>query len=165
MFKKLAAGSISALMAMSAFSVAFGASGPQEVSGSVLFPMPHPQDPTICFQGTERRINMATQGYGPTGTFGYVFDVDKTTWKGKFKLVSTGSEADLDIYFFQSFGDPVEDPSMNSPVILTQYQERNTEGEAGVIPPNTTKAIVCMFDGFHGEFDYTAAPPAKKKKK
>ncbi|MGH2819109.1 MAG: hypothetical protein ACRDJ5_00495 [Actinomycetota bacterium] len=140
---------------------------PQEESGTILFPTPHPQDPSICFQGVGRRINMVSQGV-VSGPFGVIFDVDKATWKGKFKLDITGGATgreDIDLYFFSTFGEIADDPSMNSPTILTQYQERNTKGEAGVIPPESTKAIACLWDGFGASFDYEGTPPVKKKKK
>lgn len=135
----------------------------QEESGTVLFPTPHPQDPTICFQGIGRRINMATAGV-VSGPFGEIFDIDKATWGGKFKLTTTSAlsgSADLDIYFFADFGDPVDDPSMNSPIILNQYQKRNDKGEVGIVPPQSTKAIACLFEGFGASFDYKASPKKK----
>lgn len=138
----------------------------QEESGTVLFPTPHPQDPSICFQGIGRRINMVSQGL-VSGPFGAIFEVDPATWGGKFKLTATGISGgvDVDLYLFDNFGPSiVEDPSMNSPVILNQYQERNTDGEVGVIPENSNLAIVCLYDGVGASFEYEAAPPKAKKK-
>ncbi len=139
----------------------------QEESGTVIFPVPHPQDPNICFQGVARRLNMVSQG-AISGPFGGIFDVDKATWGGKFKLDGkgvTGSE-DLDLYFFQSFGPGIpDDPSMNAPTILQEYSERKAGGEEGTVPATATKAIVCLYSGFGANWTYKADPPAKKKKK
>jgi hypothetical protein len=139
----------------------------QEEKGTVLFPTPHPQDPNICFQGVARRVNMLSQGV-VSGPFGAIFEVDKKTWNGKFALTGSGATGavDLDIYFFDHFGDSIpDDPALNSPVITTQYQERNTDGEVGTIPPNTNLAIVCLYDGAGANFEYKASPPKVKKKK
>ena len=145
-----------------------GKSVAQEESGTVLFPTPHPQDPAICFQGVARRINMLSQGT-VSGPFGEIFDIDKATWGGKFKLEvpsgATGRE-DMDLYFFQTFGGTIpEDPILNSPVILHQYQERKPGGEVGTVPPEATKAIACLFDGAAASFEYKADPPKAKKGK
>lgn len=155
-----------ALLAASPVAQA-GPAPTQEETGTVVFPTPHPQDPSVCFQGVGRRVNMASQGT-VSGPFGAIFDVDPKTWKGKFKLTAAGisGDVDVDIYFFDHFGPSIaDDPSMNSPVITTQYQERNTDGEAGVIPPNSNKAIVCLFDGFGADFEYEASAPKPKKKR
>ncbi len=164
--RRTAALALAAVLAAAPVAEA-GPAATQEETGTVLFPTPHPQDPSICFQGIGRRINMVSQG-AVSGPFGAIFDVDPKTWKGKFKLTATGvaGAVDVDLYFFDNFGPPItDDPSMNSPVILTQYQERNTEGEAGVIPPNSNKAIVCLYEGFGAEFEYEGNAPVKKKKK
>jgi hypothetical protein len=135
----------------------------QAESGKILVPTPHPQDPSICFQGVARRINMLSQGVvsGPAGS---IFEVDKATWNGKFKL--TSNAGDVDIYFFDNFGDSIpDDPALNSPVITTQYQERGPDGETGTIPPNSNKAIVCLYEGVNVDWEYEANAPAKAKKK
>ncbi len=162
--KRLAAIGMAAVIALPAVG-ASAAAGPQEESGKVMFATPHPQDPTICFQGIGRRINMVSQGV-VSGPFGAIFDIDKATWGGKFKMDATGMTGsdDMDIYFFSDFGDIVEDPSMNSPTILTQYQEREAGGEVGIVPPQATKAIACLYSGLGADFTYKASPPKKKKR-
>jgi hypothetical protein len=140
----------------------------QEESGIVVGPSPHPQDPNVCFQGVVRRMSMAAQGLYTGPAFGAIFDVDDSTWGGKFKLTRTDAamgDEDIDIYFFKTFGEIADDPAMNSPTILMQYDERNTDGEAGIIPPETTKAIVCLWSGLEAGWEYEAAPPKKAKKK
>lgn len=141
----------------------------QEESGQVIGATPHPQDPSVCFQGVGRRINMITQGVYNGPVFGAIFDVDKGTWGGKFKLTITGSATgseDIDLYLYKDFGPWIpEDPIANSPTILATYQERNTEGETGKIPPETTKALVCLWSGAEADWEYEAKPPKKAKKK
>lgn len=164
--KKVAA--LGLLVCLSVLPAAHAAPAGQEESGTVVFPTPHPQDPSICFQGVARRINMVTQGT-VSGPFGAIFDIDKTTWKGKFTLEVTGGATgaeDFDLYFFQDFGPGIpDDPSMNAPVILQTYQERGPGGEAGTVPPEAVKAIACLYDGAAADWEYKAEPPKKKKKK
>lgn len=140
----------------------------QEESGSVVLPTPHPQDPQGCFQGVARRINMVTQGAYTGPVAGAIFDIEQASWNGKFKLVRVNGEAgdeDIDIFFFQTFGDITQDPAMNSPVILAEFRARNTEGESGVVPETSTKAIVCLWSGVAADWEYVANAPKKGKKR
>jgi len=166
--RKLILSALTTLLLMAPVADAKVPAGPQKESGTVLFPTPHPQDPNTCFQGIGRRISMISQGT-VSGPFGAIFDVDKATWGGKFKLSVTGgatAQEDVDLYLFKDFGGaPPEDPLYNSPTILATYQEREAGGEVGVIPAGSTKAIVCLFNGFAADFEYTAAPPKKKSKR
>lgn len=164
MFKKLVVTGMVACFALSPVAEA-RVQGAQEESGMVILPTPHPQDPNVCFQGVGRRINMATQG-AVSGPFGAIFDIDEATWGGKFKLTGSGATGteDVDLYFFGTFGDIAADPTMNSPTIFATYQERNTEGEVGTVPPESTKAIVCLYTGLAVNWEYSASPPKKKKK-
>lgn len=155
--------------ALLALPVAHAApAGPvQEESGTVIAPTPHPQDPAACFQGVVRRISMASQGLYTGPVFGAIFDIDPKAWGGKFKLTRTAGQAgdeDLDIFFFATFGDITQDPAMNSPVILAEYRERNTDGEVGVIPPNATKAAVCLWSGVKADWEFSADAAKKGKK-
>ena len=144
------------------------AGGPQEESGTIILPIPDPQaGGASCFQGVPRRINMASQGL-VSGPFGVIFDIDKATWGGNFKLDVTsgplGTE-DLDIYFFMTFGPGIpEDPSMNAPTIVGTYNTAAAGGETGTVTPTSTKALVCMKGGAVADFEYVATPPKKKKK-
>jgi hypothetical protein len=136
--------------------------GGQEESGQVIGATPHPQDPAVCFQGIVRRMNMAAQGNYNGPIFGAIFDVDKSTWGGKFKLKITDSMTgteDIDLYLYKDFGPWIpDDPIANSPTILATYQERNTKGEAGKIPPGTTKAAICLWSGIEVSWEYKATP-------
>ena len=143
------------------------AAGPQEETGTIILPAPDPQTgAATCFQGIPRRINMASQGT-VSGPFGVIFDVDKATWNGKFKLeVATGptGQEDLDIYFFLNFGPGIpEDPSMNSPSIIGEFNTTAVGGEKGSIPAQSTKAIVCMKGGVIADFSYVGTLAKKKK--
>jgi hypothetical protein len=139
----------------------------QEESGTVIGPTPHPQAPEICFQGVGRRIYLFSQGAYTGPVFGSIFDIDEKTWNGRFKLDITSHRAgneDLDIYFFKDFGPWIpEDPIANSPTILAVYEERNTEGEQGIVPKEATKAMVCLWSGIQADYDYEAKPPSRKK--
>jgi hypothetical protein len=100
-------------------------------------------------------------------TFGTVFEVDKSTWGGKFKLDvtdgATGTE-DLDIYFFSDMGTiGPDDPALLTVAQSGVYQERKAGGEVGVVPPTSLWGITCLHDGFNASFVYKATPPKKKK--
>lgn len=155
-----------------------GKAKPQVVDGSIIFPAPFAQSAQGgepfdgCWGGLTRR----TTGAGtPNGVTGYLFDVDPATWNGKFKLEPTGGEGtvDLDLFMYLSMPASVEEQSAEpvaggTPVSI-DYQTREEGGEAGLIPENTTKAIVCMYggsshQGFNATFTYTGTPPKKKKK-
>jgi hypothetical protein len=106
------------------------------------------------------------------GPFGHIFEIDKTTWGGSFKLEVTGGQAgteDLDMTFYANPGaiDPA-DPAMQGGIVETgAYLNREPGGEVGMVPQTSTLALVCLAigSGANAEFTYTATPPAKKKKK
>ncbi len=131
----------------------------QKVTGTIALPLPDPQtNGETCFQGGERRLYMASQGL-ITGVAGYVFDVDKKSWGKKFKVEPTaGSGAiDLDIYFYLNLGPPItEDPSMNSPSIIGEFNDAKEGGETGLVPKGATKATVCMKGGVGATFEYAS---------
>jgi hypothetical protein len=145
---------------------------PQEETGTVLLPGPGPNGETTggCWTGWARRSWIASNG-ATAGPFGSMFQIDKSTWNGNFKLeVSgpTGSE-DLDVTFYADPGkiDPVNDPAQQSGIIETgSYLTREAGGEAGTVPPSSTVALVCLAigSGANAEWTYSATPPKKKKK-
>jgi hypothetical protein len=65
---------------------ASGASVAQEETGSVLLPGPGPNGETTggCWTGWARR-SWIVSGGATAGPFGSMFEIDKTTWDGKFK--------------------------------------------------------------------------------
>lgn len=144
----------------------------QEETGSVLLPGPGPNGETTggCWTGWARRAWIFSGG-ATAGPFGSMYEIDKATWDGKFKLEVTGGAAgteDLDITFYASPGtiDP-NDPAMQGGIVETgAYLSREAGGEAGTVPRTTTLALVCLAigSGANAEYSYTAIPPAKKKK-
>jgi hypothetical protein len=142
----------------------------QTVEGTILFPAPFAQGTFDgCWGGLTRRTTGMTGG-AVNGVTGYYFDVDKATWNKKFKLEPTGGQGtvDLDIFLYSVYPGPeanAEDPpngvvNGGTPVSV-DYTTREAGGESGKIPPNTTKAIVCMYagpeyQGFDAGFTYTA---------
>lgn len=147
--------------------------GPQEETGTVLLPGPGPNGPIVegCWTGHARRAWIISQGT-TAGPFGSMIEIDPATWDGKFKLevVSGGTGAeDLDVTFYISPGklDPT-DPAMQGGIVeSSSYLTRKAGGEEGLIPRETTLALVCLAvgTGYNAEWSYTGLPPAKKKKK
>lgn len=145
----------------------------QEETGTVILPGPGPNGETTggCWTGWARRFWIFSGG-ASSGPFGSMFEIDKATWNGKFKLevVSGGSGTeDLDITFYSNPGqlDP-NDPAQQAGIVESgAYLTREAGGEAGVVPQTSTLALVCLGTGtgFNAEWSYTALPPAKKKKK
>ena len=133
----------------------------QELEGAVALPLPYTDD-SGCYAGIFRRIAILSQESNPhQGTIGYTFDVDKGTWNKNFVLEVTGGETpDLDIYFYGAFGtveDVVGDPLNAGSPYAVSFNDRSTEGEAGKVPPETTKVIICMMaGGSNATFKYTA---------
>ncbi len=147
------------------------AAGPQKESGSVLLPGPGPNGGTGdgCWTGHARRAWIFTGG-ATSGPMGYIFEIDKSTWGGKFKLEVTsgvmGTE-DLDMTFYAKPGtvDPVNDPAQQGGIVETgSYLTREPGGETGTVPPTSTLVLICLGTGtgFDAEFEYTATPPKKK---
>jgi hypothetical protein len=133
----------------------------QELEGAVALPAPFTDD-TGCYAGLYRRVSVLSQGTNPhQSTIGYTFDVDKGTWNKNFVLEVTGGETpDLDIYFYGDFGtleQVLTDPLAAGSPYTVSYNNRSTEGEAGKVPPETTKVIICMMaGGSNATFKYTA---------
>lgn len=146
---------------------------PQEEEGTVVLPGPGPNGGVIegCWTGWARRFWIFTDG-ASAGPFGSMFEIDKTTWNGKFKLEVVSGQMgteDLDITFYADPGhiDPA-DPAMQGGIQESgAYLSREPGGEDGIVPRTATLALVCLGTGtgFNAEWTYTATPPAKKKKK
>jgi hypothetical protein len=100
-----------------------------------------------------------------------MFEIDKTTWDGKFKLEVTAGAAgteDLDVTFYANPGavDP-NDPAQQAGIAESgAYLTREAGGEVGIVPRTSTVALVCLAigSGANAGWAYTATPPAKKKK-
>lgn len=146
---------------------------PQEESGTVALPGPGPNGETTggCWTGWARRTWIFSGGT-TGGPLGSMFEIDKTTWGGKFKLEvvagAMGTE-DLDITFYANPGklDP-GDPAQQGGIMESgSYLTREAGGEVGTVPLTATVALVCLGTGtgFDADWEYTATPPVKKKKK
>ncbi|HWC14350.1 MAG TPA: hypothetical protein VG929_07130 [Actinomycetota bacterium] len=148
------------------------APGPQKYEGNVMLPGPGPNGAVTegCWTGWPRRFWIFSQGT-TAGPFGDIFEIDKTTWGGKFKLEVTGGGAgteDLDMTFYADPGkvDPA-DPAQQGGIMETgSYLTREPGGEEGTVPPTSTLVLVCLGvgTGYDADFTYTAAPPKKKKR-
>lgn len=138
----------------------------QVVEGSIALPAPFAQGTFDgCWGGLTRRTTGQTGG-AVNGVTGYYFDIDKKSWNKPFKLeaLSGGGTVDLDIFLYMHY--PAPDEVQNDPVnggtpVSIDYTTREPGGEVGKVPPNTTKAIVCMYagpdyQGYDAEFAYTA---------
>jgi hypothetical protein len=146
----------------------------QKVKGSIAFPAPFAQGTFDgCWGGLHRRIITVLQGQ-PNGVFGYHFDVDKKTWNKPFALKVTGGQGSVDLDLFLYSHVPPLDEWPNDPVnsgtpVSVDYTTREPGGEAGIVPPKTTSAIVCMYGGpshagFDASFTYTAGKGVKAPK-
>ncbi len=147
--------------------------GPQKQTGTVELPGPGPNGEVTggCWTGYERRSYIFSGG-ALSSPFGDIFEIDKATWGGKFKLEvtsgGTGTE-DLDMTFYAEPGtvDPVNDPAQQGGIVETgSYLTREPGGETGMVPPNSNLVLICLGvgSGYNAEYEYTAAPPKKKKK-
>ena len=160
-----------ALVASLAPLTAQAGAGGQKVEGSVLLGGPGPNGETTggCWTGHGRRAWILSDG-ATAGPFAHMFEIDKKTWNGKFKLAVTGGAAgteDLDITFYAETGaiDPT-DPAMQAGIVESgAYLTRKAGGEAGTVPRTAKVALVCLAigTGANAEFTYSAKPPKKKK--
>lgn len=134
----------------------------QDVTGHIAMQAP-PSDatdnPNGCYSGVHRRIAVASQEQ-VNGVVGFHFDVDPGTWNKKFVL-SPEAAVDIDITFYDAFGtvDQATDPAY-APYNVG-FEERDNEGESGIVPPDVTKAIVCMKTGQNADFTYSAGAGVK----
>ena len=138
----------------------------QVVDGTIAFPAPFAQGTFDgCWGGLTRRTSGQTGG-AVNGVTGYYFDIDPKSWNKPFKLdvVSGEGTVDLDLFMYIHYPPPEEtqnDPVNGGTPTSIDFQDREEGGEAGKVPPNTTKAIVCLYGGpdYHGynaAFTYTA---------
>lgn len=157
--------------ALSPLSAQAGVAGPQKEEGNVLLPGPGPNGETTggCWTGWARRAWIFSGG-ATAGPLGSMFEIDKATWNGKFKLEVTGGvqgTEDLDMTFYSDPGevDP-EDPAQQGGIVETgAYLTREAGGEVGTVPPGSNLVLICLGIGTGADADwsYTATPPKKKK--
>lgn len=145
---------------------------PQKESGTVLLPGPGPNGETTggCWTGWPRRFWIFSGG-ATAGPMGSMFEIDKSTWGGKFKLKVTGGASgaeDLDLTFYGDPGqiDPADPAQQGGIAEAGFYRTRKAGGEAGTVPRTATVALICLAigSGANAEWEYEAKPPVKKKK-
>ena len=135
----------------------------QDVTGHIALQAPPADatnDPNGCYAGVHRRIAVVTQEQ-VNGVVGFHFDVDPKTWNKKFRLTPTTSGVDIDIIFYSEFGTLDQATDTAYAPYNVKYEERNTEGEAGKIPADVTKALVCMKVGNNADFTYSGGAGVK----
>lgn len=135
----------------------------QVVDGSVALPAPFAQSAANgaepfdgCWGGLTRQTTGQTGG-AVNGITGYYFDIDPKSWNKPFKLEATGGEGtvDFDLFMYYSF------PGAEGTATSLDFQTREEGGEVGKVPPNTVKALVCLYGGpasygYNATFNYTA---------
>ena len=166
---------LAALMiaALSPLATGAPAVGPQEETGNVLLPGPGPNGETTggCWTGHGRRAWILSGG-ATAGPMASMIEIDPATWDGKFELEVVSGQSgteDLDVTFYVDPGkvDPT-DPAMQAGIVESSaYLSREAVGEDGIVPRESTLALVCLAigSGANAEWSYVATPPAKKKKK
>jgi hypothetical protein len=157
--KKLIALAVTGLLAVAPASALAAKKGVrQEMQGEITAPTPYPADGT-CFSRLARTTNLASSG-AVNGPVGFTFDIDPRTAGKKFQLHVTGGsdDVDMDLVYYASLGS-LDDP--NTAPAFQAYETRETGGEAGVVPPGMTKAVVCMAAGSQGAFHYMAGKGIK----
>ena len=170
--KKALTLALATLLAASLLTPASAAPKKQTVEGTIAAPARHPDG---CYSGLSRHL-WSLFGEASNGVIGWTFDVDKATWKGKFKLEATGGvgTVDLDLtYYLGEFATTEEWINNPAPAAtaVAEYETHEGPGEAGTVPEGAVKAIVCVFAGEGGQgsagvpFTYEAMAPVKKKKK
>lgn len=134
----------------------------QDVSGTIAMQAP-PSDatdnPNGCYSGVHRRLAVVSQGQ-VNGVVGYHFDIDPGTWNKKFRL-TPGGAVDIDVTFYSEFGTPEQATDTGYAPYSVGFEERNNDGEFGVVPPDVTKAIICMKTGQNATFTYSAGAGVK----
>ena len=134
----------------------------QDVSGTIAMQAP-PSDatnnPNGCYAGVHRRLAVVSQER-VNGVVGFHFEVDPGTWNKKFRL-TPGSAVDIDITFYSEFGTVQQATDTAYAPLNYTFEERDNEGEAGVVPKDVTRAIVCMKTGMNAAFTYSAGAGVK----
>ena len=173
--KKVVAIALGALMAASMLAPASAGKAkakPQVQEGTILLPAIFAagaaQGNDGCWGGATRRTTQ-TAGMAVNGIVGYRFPIDKATWGGKFVLEPTGGQGtvDLDLFMYSVMPGPeaaIDDPVNGGTPVSVDFGTREAGGEAGIVPPGTTDAIVCLYGGISGyagfdaSFKYTGTP-------
>ena len=144
-------------------ATAGGKGAKQEVTGHIALQAP-PADatdnPNGCYSGVHRRIAVASQ-MNVNGVVGFHFELDPATWNKKFRLTPVTPDVDIDITFYSDFGTTEQAAEPSFVPMTVGFEERDTEGEFGIVPKDMTLAIVCMKVGNNADFTYTAGAGVK----
>ena len=135
----------------------------QEVAGHIALQAPPADatdDPNGCYAGVHRRLAVASQGQA-NGIVGFHFEVDKATWKKKFRLTPVTTGVDIDILFYSEFGTVDQATDTAYAPYNVAFEERNTDGEFGKVPADVTMGLVCMKAGANADFTYEAGAGVK----
>ena len=135
----------------------------QHVQGNIALQAP-PSDatdnPDGCYSGVHRRMAVLSQGQ-VNGVVGFHFDIDPATWNKKFRLTPDTAGVDIDITFYSEFGTLEQAADTAFAPANFGFEKRDDKGEAGKIPADMTKAIVCMKTGQDADFTYTGGAGVK----
>ena len=163
MIALIAAGLIVAAFVPGAATAAKKKAVRQDVTGHIALQAP-PSDatdnPNGCYAGVHRRLNVASQ-MNANGIVGFHFEVDPGTWNKKFRLTNTTPDVDIDITFYTEFGTLEQATDTSFAPYTVGFEERDTDGEFGKVPPDMTLAIVCMKAGTNADFTYSAGAGVK----
>ena len=151
------------LAALPGAAVAGGKGVHQHVEGHIAMQAP-PSDatdnPDGCYSGVHRRLAVLSQEQ-INGVVGFHFDVDPATWGKKFRLTPDTAGVDIDITFYSEFGTLEQATDTSFAPANFGFETRSDKGEAGKIPADMTKAIVCMKAGQNADFTYTGGAGVK----
>ena len=134
----------------------------QDLAGHIAMQAPPSDatsDPNGCYSGVHRRLAIVTQEQ-VNGVVGFHFDVDPATWNKKFVL-TPASAVDIDITFYSEFGTVDQATDTGYAPYNVAFDNRDNEGESGVIPADVTKAIVCMKTGQNADLSYSGGAGVK----
>ena len=171
MLGKIAVATVATALVASLGAPASAGGGKQSIDGSFVTPGKYTDN--SCYAGLTRRSAVITSG-AANGVTGFHFDIDKTTWKKPFVLTPTGGQGylDLDIVFYGDFGTVEQATDTAYAPYNVGFETRDAEGEAGKVPAETTKAIVCAYideaqtppGGVAATFTYEAGKGVKPTK-
>jgi hypothetical protein len=142
-----------ALLPVTALASAPPGESTQEVSGTVAVPNPTKGAPVVV---TRHARSAGLLDEGTNGLFGWFFEVDPETWGGQFSLTTTTAGADLDILFYADPGTLAD-----APTATAEYEGSDGDGERGIVPPQTTHALIYPAGAPNADFTYTGHAPVE----
>lgn len=118
----------------------------QTVAGSIAT-----ANPTKSAGTNVSRIGRTGGLIGPetNGVTGWFFRVDPTTWGGEFVLTSKTAGSDLDVIFYSDPGSLTSPPTASA-----EFVGSSGDGERGVVPADTTHALIYAAGSPTEAFEY-----------